>query len=142
MERCGRHAGYCAQEIFQPGEQCAVAFGLFFRGERVHVAPRRVRQGYHLGCGVQFHGARAERYHRMREGYVAPFQFFDIAHHLCLAAVFFKHFLRQERRFSGQFLRDVRFLRQSFFRISERFFCGCQYVDYTVQIVHRSGLVE
>ena len=43
--------------------------------------------GFHLSCGVQLHGARAQRNHGAIQGQVLVCQVTQVAHHLGLGAV-------------------------------------------------------
>ena len=80
-------AGDLGQLGFEVLDQFAPAGGLGFRGEGVDGGELRPGDGFHLGGGVQLHGARAQRDHGAVQGEVAVREAADVAQQLGLGAV-------------------------------------------------------
>ena len=65
----------------------------------------RPTERQHFGGGIQFHGARPERYHRLRQRNVFALQLLDVAHQIGFGVVLLEYFVMQSRRVAQQFLR-------------------------------------
>jgi len=69
------------------------------------------------GCSrVEFHGAGAQRNHRMCQGDILALQFFDVAHEFRLGMILRENPLRQYRGGSAQGFRDAGRLRRCMIR--------------------------
>ena len=112
LQRAGGQSGDRGQVGGQPVDQFAVAFGLVGGSERVHVLEPGERQGLHEGCGVEFHGAGAERDHRICQRDVAQLEAFDVTHQVAFAAVGIEDAFGQELRLAQDRGRDGNLLRQ------------------------------
>ena len=84
-------AGDLGQLGFEVLDQFAPAGGLGFRGEGVDGGELRPGDGFHLGRGVQLHGARAQRDHGAVQGQVTVREAADVAQQLGLGAVRVEH---------------------------------------------------
>ena len=84
-------AGDLGQLGFEVLDQFAPAGGLGFRGEGVDGGELRPGDGFHLGRGVQLHGARTQRDHGAVQGQVAVREAADVAQQLGLGAVRVEH---------------------------------------------------
>ena len=91
-------AGDLGELGFQVLDQFAPAGGLGFRGEGVDGGELRPGDGFHLGRGVQLHGARAQRDHGAVQGEVPVGQLADVAQQLGLGTVGVEHRVLQEDR--------------------------------------------
>ncbi len=87
LQRASREARDDGQIALQLGDQFGIALRLVGGGEGVHVLESCQRQRLHERRGVEFHGARSERYHRIGERYVAQLQPLDVTHHVGLRVV-------------------------------------------------------
>ncbi len=140
-QRAAREAGNGGQITLQRGYQLAVALGLVGRHERVHILEARQRQRLHQRCGVELHGARAERYHGVHERDVAHFETLDITHHLRLGAVRAEDALGEDLRAAHQRLGDRSLLRA----LDALGFAACrlgEYIGYGLQVIVGGKLVE
>ena len=79
--------GNSNQPIAQVLNQLVPALCLVLRNQRVDVGETGPGDGFHLSCGVQLHGARAQRNHSAIQGQVLVCQVTQVAHHLGLGAV-------------------------------------------------------
>ena len=96
LHRHGVEAGHFAQPRFQVGNHLLVAFGLVGRRERMDVAELGPGHRNHLGGGIQFHGARAQRDHRMSEGKVFVLHALQVTQHFMLAVMRVEYRMRHE----------------------------------------------
>ena len=83
----GIESGDGLELIFQPGDEFFVTLRLIHGRKRVHVAEFWPRHRHHLGGGVEFHGAAAQRNHCVVERQIAVLQALQVAQHLVLGAV-------------------------------------------------------
>ncbi len=84
-------AGDLGEVGFQSGNQFPPAFGLGVRGERVDGGELRPGDGFHLGGGVQLHGARTQRDHGAVQRQVPVREAADVAEQLGFGAVRVEH---------------------------------------------------
>ncbi|MCY1419456.1 hypothetical protein D9M71_350460 [compost metagenome] len=94
----GIEAGDRAQPAFQLVDHRLVAGGLGRRGERVQLGKAGPGDGDHLAGGVELHGARAQRDHRLVQRQVLVLQLLEVAQHLGFTVVQVEHRVGEERR--------------------------------------------
>ena len=102
LDRDARVAGDRFETFLEVGDEFAPAAGLGHRSERVDARELRPRDGFHLGCRVELHGARTERDHRAVEREVAVSEASQVAHHLGFGAHRVEDRVRHELRFTDQ----------------------------------------
>ncbi len=107
LERHGGVARDLHQHRLQLADEGAVAGGLVGRGEGVDAGQLGPRDRFHLGRGVELHGAAAERDHRTVEGQIPVGQAAQPPQHLVLAAVAVEVGVGQEARRAPQLGRDA-----------------------------------
>ncbi len=87
LEADGGEPGDLAEPRFEIAIESGVAALLVRGGEGVNLSELAPRHGDHLACGVEFHRARAQRDHRVRQRQVPPLQTEHVPQHLVLAVV-------------------------------------------------------
>ena len=95
LERHARKAGDVGQPPAQLRQHGGIALRLAFGGEGVDVGKGRPGDGGHLGSGIELHGARAQRDHRMHQRDVAVFQPLQVADEFRFAVEAVEHLVRQ-----------------------------------------------
>nr|GFD42746.1 hypothetical protein [Tanacetum cinerariifolium] len=80
-------AGHLAQPSLQIADDLLVAHCLVSGGEGVQLADFGPGYRYHLGRGIELHGARAQRNHAMGKAQVLVFELFHVAQQLVLGVV-------------------------------------------------------
>ncbi|MNH04525.1 hypothetical protein D3C79_638220 [compost metagenome] len=107
--RVGLHAdgietGNGAQPSLQLVDHRLVAHGLAGWGEGVELGEAGPGDRDHLAGGVEFHGARAQRDHRLVQRQVLVLQLLEITQHLGFAVMQVEHRVREEWRAAHQAL--------------------------------------
>ncbi|KAI6775833.1 hypothetical protein HG530_002591 [Fusarium avenaceum] len=81
------HTGDLRQVLGERADESLVAGSLLDGGEGVDVVDAGVGDGKHLGGGVELHGARTQRNHRVDEGYILGLEVVDVSQELSLSVV-------------------------------------------------------
>ncbi len=132
-------AGHVAQPFFEPREQRVIAVRLLTRRERMKRAEFGPGQRDHLGCGVELHGAGAQRNHRAVEREIAIAEFAHIAQQLGLGAMSVEHRMGEECAIALQLARQ-RLAHTGFdFGVVET---AAEGVPYRLDHFGRRGLVQ
>lgn len=95
LQRDGVEASDISQLALKVVEHLLVTFSLVNRNEGVNAVEFGPSDGDHFSSGVQFHGAGAQRNHRMHETQVLVVQAEDVTQHLVLRVVAVEHGVRQ-----------------------------------------------
>ena len=90
-------AGQFHQPVGKLGDHLLIPFRLLDRAERVQLGEFRPGDRDHLRRGVQFHGAGAQRDHRLVQRQIFTLQGVHVAHHLGFAMVAVKHRMGEDR---------------------------------------------
>lgn len=87
LESGGVHTSDLGQVLAERADQGLVARSLLDRGEGVHVGNAGVRDGKHLGGGVELHGARTQRDHGVHQRDILGLEEVDVSQELRLSVV-------------------------------------------------------
>ena len=108
-----------------------------------HIA--RIGHRNHSRCWVEFHGARAQWNHRMRQTNILAVKAFDIAHHLGLGTVFLEHFFLQVIHLANTiFVDSPQSLKGLFAILVLRHIARCvsKHLNQVVHIVYSDRLIQ
>ena len=98
---CGKPGDF-GQPALQRGEHLAVTLALPGRHKRMHRGNFRPTERYHLGGGVEFHGAGAQCDHRFIEREILRFKALEITQHLGFGVIGIKDLVGQKRAGAGK----------------------------------------
>jgi hypothetical protein len=87
LESGGVHASDLGQVLAERADQGLVARGLLNGGKGVHVGDAGVRDGKHLGGGVELHGAGTQRNHGVHQRNILGLEEVDVSQELSLSVV-------------------------------------------------------
>ena len=141
LERHRGEPGELAQHALEVGDETAVAAGLVGGRERMERAELGPRHRRHLGGGVELHGARAERDHRVGERQVLGRERVQVAQHRGLRAMPVEHRMIEEAR--GPRVRRLRSRdRRDRRRDAPPTCTAVEHLEQRVDVLVARGLVE
>mmetsp|Transcript_11199 Transcript_11199/g.24277 ORF Transcript_11199/g.24277 Transcript_11199/m.24277 type:complete len:422 (-) Transcript_11199:679-1944(-) len=97
----GREARDLRQVLVQVLNELVIPLHLIMRREGVNIRKCGPRHGDHLRGGVELHGTRSKRDHRVIQRQITIFKGFQIAEHLCLGVMLMEDGMGQYFRFAG-----------------------------------------
>ena len=140
LERNGVETRDVGEPGFQVLNDALIPPGLFARGEGMELADLGPRHGKHLAGGVEFHGARTQRDHRMAERKILGLELFDVAQQFVLGVELVEHRMREKTGLPGKGGGEVDGIRH---RVGGRqFSLRPEATQQIGQVVQRGGFVE